>query len=181
MSGNQYRCVVSGSLNSNAATLTVNPLPIVTLNLPFDTLYMNSPVQTLTGGTPSGGVFSGTGISVGVFNPGAMAPGNYTATYRYTDANGCSASASDGFTIIPKVDRINLYPNPAKSGQVTIIVSPELAGGKATAYNDAGQKVAEWVVGGRYTTHQFKWPAGHYSIVLRKGSVMVVERFIIGR
>ena len=40
LSGNQYRCAVSGLLNSSIATLTVNPLPIVSLILPFDTLYL---------------------------------------------------------------------------------------------------------------------------------------------
>jgi hypothetical protein len=109
MNGNQYRVVVSGSLNSNAATLTVNSLPLVALNLPFDTLYLNSPQQTLSGGTPAGGIYSGTGISGGTFLPGALAIGNYTVTYRFTDANGCSSSASDVFTIIPKVDDVHLF------------------------------------------------------------------------
>jgi hypothetical protein len=181
MSGNQYRCVVSGSLNSNAATLTVNPLPVVALNLPFDTLYQNSPVQILSGASPAGGTFSGTGISGGSFLPAAIPIGNYTTVYRYTDANGCINTATDVYTIINRVDKINFYPNPAAGGNVTVIVSPELVGGNATVYSESGQKMAQWVVSGRQTSYRFKWAAGNYTLVIRKGSAEEIKRFIIAR
>ena len=180
-SGNQYRCVVSGSLNSNAATLTVNPLPIVALSLSFDTLYLNSPTQILSGGTPSGGVFSGTGIGGGSFLPGAFALGNYTVTYRYTDANGCAASATDVFPIIVNTDNVSVFPNPVQNGEVTIIVSPAFAGSTAAVYNSAGQKVSEWRVAGIQTSYRFKWAAGHYTIVFRKGTAEVSKQLIILR
>ena len=181
MNGNQYRCVVSGSLNSNAATLTVNPLPTVTLTLPFDTLYQNSPVQTLSGGIPTGGTYTATGISGSLFIPGSLIVGNYMVNYSYTDANGCSASATDVFTIIPKADKVNLYPNPARDGTVNIVVSPDLVGGKAISYNYQGQKVAEWIVGGMQTSYQFKWAAGVYFITFRKGSIRITQRLVITR
>jgi hypothetical protein len=183
MSGNQYRCVVSGSLNSNAATLTVNPLPVVSLILPFDTLYQNSSAQALSGGSPAGatGVYSGVGVGGSVINPAAFALGNYTVNYSFTDANGCSASASDLFTIIVKADKVNMYPNPANSGQVTIVISPDLLGSKVTAYDDAGQKTSEWVINSRQTAYRFRWAAGTYTIVFTKGSLEVKKRLIIVR
>jgi hypothetical protein len=183
MNGNQYRCVVSGSLNSNAASLTVNPLPVVTLNLPFDTLYQNSPMQTLSGGTPTGtgGVYSGTGISGGSFLPGALPLGNYTVTYRFTDANGCSASSTDIFTIIPKADNVNIFPNPSPNGNLTIIASPNMIGSKTTVYDGLGRKVFEWNITGRYTTHRFKWAAGLYTFVFIKGDEQIIKRIAIMR
>ena len=181
MNTNQYRCVVSGSLNSNAATLTVNPLPIVSLNLPFDTLYLNSPVQVLSGGSPSGGIYTGNGVSSGILTPGSLALGNYTITYSYTDANGCSSFATDIFTLLPKADKVNIYPNPARDGIVNIVVSPDLIGGKAIIFDEQGQKVAELIVGGSYNTYQFNWAAGVYLINLSKGSVRVTQRFVITR
>jgi hypothetical protein len=181
MSGNQYRVVVSGSLNSNAVTLTVNPLPTVTLNLPFDTLYLNSPLQTLSGGTPTGGIYSGTGISGGQFMPGAFALGNYNVTYRYTDANGCTSSATDVFTIIPKADNVNLYPNPTKDGNVTLVTSPDMIGANATAYDLMGRKVYQWTVGSRLTTYKFKWSAGIYTFIFTKGNTQIVKQLVIGR
>lgn len=179
--GNQYRCVVSGSLNSNAATLTVNPLPVVSLNLSFDTLYQNSSLQTLSGGIPSGGVFTGTGISAGSFMPGAYQLGNYTVNYRYTDANGCSSSASDFFTIIPKADKVNLYPVPAKDGNINFVVSPDLIGSRVIIFNERGQKVSDWILNSRLTNYKFKWSAGNYTAVFKKGNIKISKQFIIIR
>ncbi|WP_394747423.1 T9SS type A sorting domain-containing protein [Spongiimicrobium salis] len=49
----------------------------------------------LTGGSPAGGTYSGTGVSNGNFNPG-IGPGTYTITYSFTDATtGCSDSATN--------------------------------------------------------------------------------------
>jgi hypothetical protein len=181
MNSNQYRCVVSGSLNSNAATLTVNPLPVVVLNLPFDTLYVNSPQQTLSGGSPAGGIYSGTGISGGIFLPGALATGNYTVAYRFTDANGCSSSATDLFTIIPKTDDVHLFPNPAPDGNVSLIAAPDMIGTKATVYDAMGRKVYEWNIGGRLTSYKFKWTSGLYTFVFRKGNVQIIKQIVIVR
>ena len=181
MNGNLYRVVVSGSLNSNPAILTVNPLPVVALTLPFDTLYLNSPLQTLSGGTPTNGVFTGTGISGGTFLPGAFALGDYTITYRFTDANGCSSSATDIFTIIPRSDNVNLFPNPSNDGNVTLVTSPNMIGAKATVYDLTGRKVYEWNIGARYTTYRFKWASGIYIFIFRKGDVQVVKQLILGR
>ncbi len=181
LSGAQYRCVVSGILNSNIVTLTVNPLPIVTLILPFDTLYRNSPQQTLFGGIPSGGVFTVTGISGTTFIPGTLALGNYTVTYQYTDANGCSSSATDVFTIIPQADKVNIFPNPAVNGNVTIIVTPDLVGGKAVAFNSAGQKMTGWNINSLYKTYQFNWPSGTYLIEFSWEDKRVIKKLIITR
>ncbi len=181
MNGNQYRCVISGSLNSDPAVLTVNPLPVVTLGLPVDSIYLNTPVLILVGGLPVGGVYSGTGISSGIFLPGNNGQGDFQVTYDYTDANGCSSSATDVFTVLPQADLVNIYPNPVASGNATIVVVPALVGGTATAYNAAGQKVESWLITGRRTTYQFKWATGHYTIIFRNVSVEVSKQIIIAR
>jgi hypothetical protein len=181
MSGNQYRCVVSGIVNSNAATLTVNPLPVVTLNLPFDTLYQTTTLQQLNGGSPAGGIFTGTGINGTSFIPAAVPVGNYTVTYRFTNANGCSASSSDNFAIIPNANLLKLYPNPAPQGQVTIVFSPEMVGGTAVVFNESGQKVADWRIISRYSTYRFKWSAGTYILDCSNGSVRVIKKLVITR
>jgi disulfide bond formation protein DsbB len=177
----QYRCVVSGSLNSAIATLTVNPLPVVILNLPFDTLNLNSPVQILSGGQPVGGVFSGPGISNGTFLPGAFSLGSYTTTYRYTDINGCSASATDLFTIVPTADKINIFPVPVKDGKINIAVSPDLVGGKIIIFSSNGQKMGEWFISGRHAGYLLKWPAGFYTAIFMNGNIKISKQFLITR
>src|SRR5207249_10543315 len=53
-------------------------------------------LQSLGGGLPAGGTYSGTGVSAGKFDPSV---GTQTITYSYTDANNCTASASKTFTV----------------------------------------------------------------------------------
>ncbi|MCC6383862.1 MAG: T9SS type A sorting domain-containing protein, partial [Bacteroidia bacterium] len=86
------------SATSAGTTVTVNPLPTVTLN-PFSAVCTSDPVFALTGGSPSGGTYSGTGVSGGNFDPAAAGVGTFLITYSYTDGNGCSAQASQLITV----------------------------------------------------------------------------------
>ncbi|MEI6748394.1 MAG: DUF4082 domain-containing protein, partial [Bacteroidota bacterium] len=54
-------------------------------------------------GIPSGGTFTGVGVSVNLFDPSV---GTQTITYTYTDANGCTNSASTIITVnaLPSVN-----------------------------------------------------------------------------
>lgn len=179
--GNQYRCVINGNLNSNAATLTVNASPMVTFDLPYDTLYLNSHNQIVTGGSPSGGTYTGSAITNGVIRPGQLSLGDYGIVYRYTDANGCAASASDSFTVIPKALFTNIFPNPSKDGNMTIIVAAESVGKKALVYDAAGKKVYEWIVAGRYSQLHLGLPAGTYTFVFSWRYGYITEQVVIVR
>ncbi len=181
LSGHQYRCVVSGSLNSNTATLTVNPSPAVVFNLPFDTLYLNSRNQLASGGSPTGGIYAGTSLINGVIRPGALSLGDYGITYRYTDANGCTGNATDSFTVIPKASFTNIFPNPSQNGNVTIVVSPESVGKMAIVYDAAGKKVYEWMVAGRYSQLRLGLPAGTYTVAFGWRYGYLTERIVITR
>jgi biopolymer transport protein ExbB len=59
----------------------------------------------LTGGTPAGGVYSGTGVSLFgsdyIFDPSVSGTGTFTLTYTYTDANSCTNSADNDITVVP--------------------------------------------------------------------------------
>ncbi len=70
--------------------VTVNPLPIVSIN-PVAPLCENGAPQTLTG-TPTGGIWGGdaTGNS---FNPVPYGPGIHTVSYTYTSSDNCTATA----------------------------------------------------------------------------------------
>ncbi|TDX86392.1 T9SS-dependent choice-of-anchor J family protein [Epilithonimonas xixisoli] len=86
-----------GCAHTLSKTITVNTAPTVTLAT-FAETCSNGGVIALTGGLPAGGTYSGTGVSGGQFDP---ASGTQTITYTYTDANGCSASASKIITVNP--------------------------------------------------------------------------------
>ncbi|MBI5218762.1 MAG: T9SS type A sorting domain-containing protein [Bacteroidia bacterium] len=58
-----------------------------------DSYCQNAPPVVLSG-IPSGGIFTGNGISGNLFKPETTVPGIYTITYTYTDIHGCSDSSS---------------------------------------------------------------------------------------
>ncbi|MFM7015973.1 MAG: T9SS type A sorting domain-containing protein [Bacteroidota bacterium] len=91
---NDATCI--GSASGSASVTVITP-QTVTLNA-FAPICSNAPLQLLSGGSPSGGVFSGVGVLNGYFNP---AYGTQTITYTVTYASGCTRSASQVFTVNP--------------------------------------------------------------------------------
>lgn len=112
----------SCGVTSSAVVVTVNPLPNVQFSMGADTLFcvMSNPL-VLTGGSPSGGSYSGPGIIGNMFYPSAAGTGYVTLTYSYTDANGCPNSANAivyvdlcmGIEGAVQTNGIQAYPNPA--------------------------------------------------------------------
>jgi hypothetical protein len=88
----------NGCINSAPVTLSVNPLPVVTLAA-ISPVCEDASSFTLTGESPAGGTFSGTGVSGGMFDPAAAGVGAHTVTYTYIDGNGCSNSDSATVTV----------------------------------------------------------------------------------
>ena len=91
----------NGCNNAATKTLVVNPLPIVQLSAQSAVCISAAPFP-LTGGTPAGGIYSGTGVnsSTGIFDP-ASGAGVHLITYTYTDANSCTSLATANLTVIP--------------------------------------------------------------------------------
>ncbi len=104
---------------SDAITVTVNALPDVTLD-PFTNVEVDDPAFELTGGNPTGGVYSGTGVTGGYFDPAVAGVGTHTITYNYTDGNSCSDFAQQDITVdedsgiegLMNGISFDLYPNP---------------------------------------------------------------------
>jgi hypothetical protein len=89
---------VSGASSSSRTIrlddISVTSLPAVTFN-PLPDVCINSAPFQITDGSPSGGVYSGTGVVNGnMFDPSVSGAGTFQLTYTYTDANGISNSAS---------------------------------------------------------------------------------------
>ena len=90
-----YSVTVSSNGCSSTASkvVTVNPNPTVTLtSLPSFNNYYASPI-TLNG-TPTGGTYSGAGVTGNSFNPTTARLGTKTLNYNYTNGNNCSGLAS---------------------------------------------------------------------------------------
>ncbi|MBE0646232.1 MAG: hypothetical protein IH596_00440 [Bacteroidales bacterium] len=85
----------------NSAVVTVNPLPVVSMTVCFDTLTtIEAQPFDLKGAVPSGGVFSGPGGTVfpgltgSTFFPAIAGAGVHHIRYTYTNDFGCIDSAS---------------------------------------------------------------------------------------
>lgn len=79
-------------------TINVNPNPTVTLDA-FSNVCEYTPEFALTGGLPAGGSYSGTAVNNDNFNPATAGIGTFAISYNYTDANGCSATATENIEV----------------------------------------------------------------------------------
>lgn len=99
---NSYGCTKV----SSAISVIVNPLPIVSFTGLATSYNVNDAPGSLTP-LPTGGIFTGPGISGYTFFPSiAGLGGPYTITYSYTDANGCTSLASQQTSVVCTVPAI---------------------------------------------------------------------------
>jgi len=91
----------NGCSDAAVKTLVVNPLPVVQLTGP-DAVCISTPPFQLTGGSPAGGIYTGTGVipATGFFDP-ALGTGAHTVTYTYTDVAGCINAATKTINVNP--------------------------------------------------------------------------------
>ncbi|MEL6660614.1 MAG: SdrD B-like domain-containing protein, partial [Bacteroidota bacterium] len=95
-----YTVGASGCTDAASDDVEVFATPTVTFSAPAD-LCVDAGVQiALGGGSPTGGTYSGPGVTDNGddtydFAPAAAGVGVHTITYDFTDVNGCSGSASD--------------------------------------------------------------------------------------
>jgi hypothetical protein len=88
-----------GCLSSSANVVVEElPLPTVSLELP-SSICSASSILELTSGAPSGGIYSGTGVQDGFFNPAIAGLGSHVIYYSYTDGYGCNNTASSEITV----------------------------------------------------------------------------------
>ncbi len=86
-----------GCANSTSIDVEVFDLPVVTLD-PLGSLCADAMGITMNG-QPQGGAYSGPGVVGDMFEATMTGPGTFTITYTYTDAVGCSGSASQDVVV----------------------------------------------------------------------------------
>ncbi len=88
----------NGCSASASGTITVKQSPSVSLST-FTPICENSSSLTLTGGSPLGGIYTGSGVNGNLFNPSLSGSGNIPITYSYTSTNGCSSTAQSAIAV----------------------------------------------------------------------------------
>ena len=106
----------------------------VTINSFTDTVCVYDSLLAITDVTPTGGQFSGVGVTNNVFSPSLAGIGQHFVYYTYTDNNNCSSTDSievivDGCATLQDLNHsyIKIYPNPVTS-KVYIEVDNHLSG-----------------------------------------------------
>jgi len=119
----------NGCQDSGTVVISEPAAVVATLSLASSTVCATDAAFALSGATPSGGVFSGTGVTAGMFDPAVAGVGTHVITYVYTDTAGCSGTATDSITVDicagladNSTTAFNVYPNP-NNGTFTINVS----------------------------------------------------------
>lgn len=138
-----YTVTVTGSGGCTATTvvnLTVNTLPSVSFTNPYqgsgNRVCADGGSALLNAlGSPSGGGFSGPGVTYfpgfTYFSPGLAGLGLHTLTYSYTDANGCSNTATQNVRV-DTIATVSAGNDIVKCGNVTVQLSGS-RGGSATS------------------------------------------------
>ena len=140
----------NGCGNSPPDFIQVNgtPAPDVQLSITQDSICLSDGAQTLSAGTPTGGTYSGTGVTGNIFNPAAAGIGEHVITYSLSDGN-CTGFAQDivvvdgctGIEILNETISIDVIPNP-NTGTFTIRSDLSFTTGQATLLNAIGEQVA---------------------------------------
>jgi poly(hydroxyalkanoate) depolymerase family esterase len=149
---NTYTDTLTASTSCDSIVTThltvnsVSPLPVSLNIVGSDSLCSSANVFALSGGSPSGGTYSGNGISSGNFNPAAANPGWDIITYTITDINNCTNSAKDsllinsctttGISNVEVLKNSTVYPNPATD--IITISTNGVGPFEAKLYNSIG-------------------------------------------
>ncbi|SMG09956.1 surface protein [Marivirga sericea] len=114
---------------TGSATITVNPVSIITLDAQGP--FCLSDASTSLVATPSGGIWSGTGITdgtVGTFDPNTAGVGTFTITYTISEL-GCSNEESIDITVLETPDASISAAGPFCSGDAPVTLSAINPGG----------------------------------------------------
>ena len=170
--------------SSILTTLTVNPLPNVTLNLSsIDTLCLSTGIVNLIGESPIGGIFNGVGVTGNNFNTATAGLGSHTISYTYLDGNSYSNTATDsiyvdactGINEISDKNLFSIYPNPA-TNNITIVVLQKAI---IEISNIEGQLIETLATGGTKTKIDVSaLPCGVYVVHVKTEKGVVVRKFV---
>ncbi len=118
---------INGCVNSDTNTIEVLAPPNVAHPNLVGHCSADPPV-TLTGGTPSGGSYSGPGVSGGIFDPSIAGPGLHQLTYTYSNANNCTNSAQFDAPV---------FSDPGANFDYTV-------NGPTVSFHDLSSNAASW-------------------------------------
>lgn len=130
----------NGCTDSDAFTMAFNALPTVSFS-GLDAQYcVNVTTPVPLTGTPTGGTFTGLGISGNNFIPSVAGVGTIFITYTYTDGNGCTDSETQTVDVngLPVVSFTGLAAAYCEDDATAYALSGTPAGGTFSGFGITG-------------------------------------------
>jgi hypothetical protein len=174
--------VNGGCITVGTKTITIDSVPAVNFVSMPATVCIGNNINM--NGSPTGGIFSGSGVSGSVFNATTAGIGTHQLYYVYTNANGCSNTAAITVTVTAPCTGINeinadntlftIFPNP-NYGEFKISATKEMI---ITIKNELGQLIQALKINAanNYTVEVSGLSSGIYFIgneVVRKKIVVI--------
>lgn len=170
-------------------SLIVNDLPLSAFTELEDAIVCKDEGLIILSGTPSGGMFSGPGVTDSNFDATIAGEGEHTLYYFYEDDNGCSATDSIQVSVVYclQIDelsdiQISIYPNPFDDF-TTLNFGRELIGeNHLRIYNSLGQIVyqEENIKGAEVVIYQDELKSGVYLLsIVNSDNTNYTARLII--
>ncbi|MDD3875876.1 MAG: gliding motility-associated C-terminal domain-containing protein [Bacteroidales bacterium] len=147
----------SGPINSNTITVTVNPLPVLSITGLGNTYCIDQTSAVPIVGLPTGGAFTGSGIQGNDFYPYLAAVGSNVITYTYTDANTCTNSLSQTVLVngLPVVNFTGLSGTYCEDDNTPVSLNGFPAGGTYTGPGISGNNFVPSIAGAGF--HQITY------------------------
>lgn len=203
VSGNDFDPMVAGAgthvitytvsnadncMSSGRDSIYVSALLPVSVDLSaMDTMCINAAITTLSSATPSGGTWSGTGVTGSSFDPSAAGVGSHVITYTVMNVDNCSSLASASIYVSGCVGVneltnglfMNVYPNPS-TGAFVVETSQD---GVYSVVNSLGQTVYTFESSNenKHTVRIDSLPSGIYFVVGTNGTQLVKEKIVVTR
>ncbi|MFY0651640.1 MAG: hypothetical protein JXQ96_06380 [Cyclobacteriaceae bacterium] len=144
-----------GTVSTTAVQITIDPLPIVSAGLDIQVFESNA--ITLSGESPTGGIWSGSGVTGNNFDGSTAGVGIHTITYDFTDANGC-------FNSDDRLVTVNSNPLVSLSGPSEIAFGESVTLTASPGHNSYQWKKDEIDVAGATTNTHVVTTSGDYTV-----------------
>lgn len=177
--------------DSATMVITVNPLPVISFQLPDTVCFYGPQLHLDNFVNPAGGFFYGGTVSPGdtSFYPSFAGPGNHTIYYSYTNPFGCTALDSQvvfvkmcvtGMHESGSGPAFSMYPNPA--GETVHLLFPDAADRRIAVYDLPGQLLFSTETQSRKT--ELVLPglsAGLYFVTVTEAGSTSTQRLLLSR
>jgi PKD repeat protein len=125
----------NGCTNIDSTQISITSLPTVSIITPIKTNYCNYENVINLNAFPSGGTFSGTGVTGSTFDPSTAGIGSHNIVYSYTDGNGCSNKDTVQTAVsAPPTASISSLNNECANTLTTTLTGGSPSGGKYQGY-----------------------------------------------